>query len=185
MSYPNQSSGVPGGENSSPSDQGPVSYNPPKYSANASGMSNPPQAPVYPNNSPNPVGSANPGGAANPAGSANPGGPVNPAGPASPAGPSHVVGPQPVVSPQLQQGSSAKNSIGLIGMILSLVGLVVGSILTIPGAIMGGIALRLISKGEANNKGQAMTALIVGIVGFILQIILGFVLVFGSALMSS
>ena len=160
MSNPYGGSSYPGGGNntppSAPGSQPPSSSSPqaPQYgggnygSGNYGSSSAGQSAPSAPGAPSSPGGPSYPGG---PGGSGGPGGPGSAGGPAYPGGPAG------------SGGSSEKNGVGLWAMILGLGGLLFGLLTGIPGAIMGMIGLKNVTNGEADNKGQALTGLIAGI----------------------
>ncbi|GAA1197988.1 hypothetical protein GCM10009585_14140 [Brevibacterium paucivorans] len=163
MSNPYGGSSYPGGGNntppSAPGSQPPSPSSPqaPQYGGGNYGSGNygssagqsTPSAPGSPSA---PSAPSSPGGPSYPGGSSTPGGPGSPGGPSYPGGPLGGSG-----------NTSEKNGIGLWAMILGLAGIVFGLLTGLPGAIMGMIGLKNVKNGEADNKGQALTGLIAGI----------------------
>ena len=161
MSNPYGGSSYPGGGNSTPpsapgsqppsasSPQAPQygggNYGSGSYGSSSAGQS----APSAPGAPSSPGGPSYPGG---PGGSGGPGGPGSAGGPAYPGGPAG------------SGGSTEKNGVGLWAMILGLGGILFGLLTGLPGAIMGMIGLKNVKNGEADNKGQALTGLIAGII---------------------
>lgn len=144
MSNPYGGSSYPGGGNSTPP-SAPGSQ-PPSASS--------PQAPQYGGGS---YGSGSYGSSS--AGQSAPSAPGAPGAPSSPGGPSYPGGPLGGSG-----SSSEKNGVGLWAMILGLAGILFGLLTGLPGAIMGMIGLKNVKNGEADNKGQALTGLIAGII---------------------
>lgn len=171
MSNPYGGSSYPGGGNntppSAPGSQPPSSSSPQasqygggnygsgSYGSSSAGQSAP-SAPGAP---------SSPGGPAYPGGSGGPGGPGSAGGPAYPGGPAG------------SGGSTEKNGVGLWAMILGLGGILFGLLTGLPGAIMGMIGLKNVKNGEADNKGQALTGLIAGILTSLGSLIGGIIVV--------
>ncbi|MDK8345951.1 DUF4190 domain-containing protein [Brevibacterium sp. UMB1308A] len=156
MSNPYGGSSYPGGGNNTPP-SAPGSQ-PPSASS--------PQAPQYGGGS---YGSGSYGSSS--AGQSAPSAPGAPGAPSSPGGPSYPGGPAGSGS------SSEKNGVGLWAMILGLAGILFGLLTGLPGAIMGMIGLKNVKNGEADNKGQALTGLIAGIITSIGGLIGGIIVI--------
>lgn len=62
-------------------------------------------------------------------------------------------------------------------MILGLAGILFGLLTGLPGAIMGMIGLKNVKNGEADNKGQALTGLIAGILTSLGSLIAGIIVI--------
>lgn len=62
-------------------------------------------------------------------------------------------------------------------MILGLAGIVFGLLTGLPGAIMGMVGLKNVKNGEADNKGQALTGLIAGILTSLGSLISGVIII--------
>lgn len=157
MSNPYGGSSYPGGGNNTPP-SAPGSQ-PPSASS--------PQAPQYGGGS---YGSGSYGSSS--AGQSAPSAPGAPGAPSSPGGPSYPGGPLGGSG-----SSSEKNGVGLWAMILGLAGILFGLLTGLPGAIMGMIGLKNVKNGEADNKGQALTGLIAGIITSIGGLIGGIIIV--------
>ena len=106
------------------------------------------------------------------AGQPAPSAPGTPGGLGSAGGPSYPGGPLGGSG-----GSSEKNGVGLWAMILGLGGILFGLLTGLPGAIMGMIGLKNVKNGEADNKGQALTGLIAGIITSLGSLIGGIVVI--------
>lgn len=83
--------------------------------------------------------------------------------------------PMPPPPPGYQQPVAPKNGMGTAGLVLGIIGALgalfipcIGWVLGILAVIFGGIGTSRVNKGEANNKGAAMTGLILGIVAIVL-----------------
>ncbi|MDK7750113.1 DUF4190 domain-containing protein [Brevibacterium sp. UMB10442] len=100
-----------------------------------------------------------------------------PSAPGTPGGPGSAGGPSYPGGPAGSGGSSEKNGVGLWAMILGLGGILFGLLTGLPGAIMGMIGLKNVKNGEADNKGQALTGLIAGIITSIGSLLGGIVVI--------
>lgn len=169
MSNPYGGSGYPGAGNNPPSGSTPGSPTSPSYGGgNYGGGSYGSGSPAGGPSAPSSPGSGAPKSPSYPGASSAPSAPSSPAypgasnAPSAPGGPSYPGGSGGSLGPS--GGSSAKNGIGLWAMILGLGGIIFGILTGLPGAIMGAIGLKNVNNGEADNKGQAITGLIAGIV---------------------
>ena len=174
-SYPgggnNTPPSAPGSQPPSPSSPQAPQYGGGNYGSGSYGSGSPagqltPSAPGSPS-APSAAGApSNPGGPSYPGGSSTPGGPGSAGGPSYPGGPLGGSG-----------NTSEKNGIGLWAMILGLAGILFGLLTGVPGAIMGMVGLKNVKNGEADNKGQALTGLIAGILTSLGSLIGGIIVI--------
>ena len=171
-SYPgggnNTPPSAPGSQPPSPSSPQAPQYGGGNYGSGSYGSGSPagqltPSAPGSPSA---PSAPSSPGGPSYPGGSSTPGGPGSPGGPSYPGGPLGGSG-----------NTSEKNGVGLWAMILGLAGIVFGLLTGLPGAIMGMVGLKNVKNGEADNKGQALTGLIAGILTSLGSLISGVIII--------
>ncbi|MCC3765755.1 hypothetical protein K3N28_22095 [Glycomyces sp. TRM65418] len=75
-------------------------------------------------------------------------------------------------------GAQPKNGFGVTGMVTGIIGLVlawcgiVGIVLAILGIIFGGLGIARANRGEATNKGMAITGVVLGCIALGLDILL-------------
>lgn len=106
-----------------------------------------------------------------------PGPPTPPPGPDQPFGapPPGPPPPYPAVPPP---GQSPQNTIGLLGMIFGIVGLVLalccayaGAATGITGVVLGILGMRKVTEGTATNRGMALAGIICGAIATVLAVI--------------
>ena len=75
-------------------------------------------------------------------------------------------------------GAQPKNGLGTAGLVTGIIGLVlawcgiVGIVLAVLGIVFGGVGLARANRGEATNKGMAMTGVVLGCIALGLNILI-------------